>query len=342
MTDKRDEAARRETAAFWFAELQAADVSHALWESFLEWESDPANAAAYREIETTLGILDQTSLSQAETGNKTRPGRGRKSALLALAAAAAVILLSATALMTLRKPGAGPSPLTYATAIGEQQAVTLEDGSVITLNTNTRLTVLYSKAERLIRLTQGEALFEVEHADRPFLVEAAGTRTRALGTEFDIHAKESSVSVTLIRGSVRVTGSRPEEGKSPPGEMPGESLQEGIVLKPGDRLDISPGMLPTRSTIDPALAGKWREGFLQFDNTTLADAIAEMNRYSTTKLQIEDQSLAAERISGTFPAGKQEEFAESLKLYLPVDAQPSGTTMLIVPRTASSKTQPDN
>ncbi|KCZ47937.1 FecR domain-containing protein [Hyphomonas sp. CY54-11-8] len=229
MTDKRGEAARRETAALWFAELQAADVSQAIWERFLEWERDPANAAAYREIETTLGILDQTSLSQAETGSETRPGRGRKSALLALAAAAAVILLSATALMTLRKPGAGPSPLTYATAIGEQQAVTLEDGSVITLNTNTRLTVLYSKTERLIRLTQGEALFEVEHADRPFLVEAAGTRTRALGTEFDIHAKESSVSVTLIRGSVRVTGSRPEEGKSPPGEMPGESLQDAVA-----------------------------------------------------------------------------------------------------------------
>ena len=328
MADKRDEAERREAAAFWFAELQAADVTPAAWESFLEWEQDPANAAAYREIEATLGVLDQTSLSRAGALSETRPGRGRGLALPALAAAAAVLVLAATAL-TLRSPAREPAPLTYATAIGEQQAVTLEDGSVITLNTDTRLTVVYSKTERLIRLTQGEALFEVEHADRPFRVEAGGTATRALGTEFDIHAKENAVSVTLIRGSVRVTELAQELLTQQPGAIPEESLQEGIVLKPGDRLDILPGKAPIRSTIDPARAGKWREGILQFDNTTLADAIAELNRYSTTKLRIEDEALAAERISGTFPAGKQEGFVESLKLYLPVRVVKRADSFLI-------------
>ena len=55
MTDREDEATRRETAAFWYTELQAPNVCPAMWESFLEWESDPANAEAYRQIEATIG-----------------------------------------------------------------------------------------------------------------------------------------------------------------------------------------------------------------------------------------------------------------------------------------------
>jgi transmembrane sensor len=333
MADKRDEATRRETAAFWFAELQAADVTPAAWESFLEWEQDPANAAAYREIEATLGLLDQTSLSR--TGRSRQDpkqgkdeGRGRRPALLAMAAAAIAILIAATAL-TINTPEPSPKPLTYATAIGAQQAVTLEDGSIVTLNTNTRLTVQYSKAERLIRLTQGEALFEVEHSDRPFFVDAGGTRTRALGTEFDIHAEEKSVSITLIEGSVRVTQSRSATDTNSPGAIPEDGQQEGIVLKPGDRLDLSPGKPPIRSTIDPARAGKWREGLLQFDNVTLANAIAELNRYSTTQLRIDDETLAAERISGTFPAGEAAAFASSLEFYLPVETRQTGEEIFL-------------
>ncbi|RAN41347.1 FecR family protein, partial [Hyphomonas sp. GM-8P] len=178
----------------------------------------------------------------------------------------------------------------------------------------------------------GEALFEVEHSDRPFLVEAGGTITRALGTEFDIHADQDTVSVTLIKGSVRVTTGQPDPGAGQAGGIPEESQQEGLVLKPGDRLDMKPGADPILSTIDPAQAGKWREGLLQFDNVTLAEAVAEMNRYSTTKLRIDDAALAAERISGTFPAGKQEEFAETLKLYLPVDVDKRADAFLITTR----------
>ena len=76
MTDQKDEAKRRETAALWYTELQNPDVSPDTWEAFLEWEKDPANAAAYREIESLLGLLDRTSLGGPASAN---PGRGRKS-----------------------------------------------------------------------------------------------------------------------------------------------------------------------------------------------------------------------------------------------------------------------
>lgn len=325
----RDDGHRRETAARWYTELQDPGVSAETWEAFLEWEKDPTNAAAYREIEVALGVLDRTSISRPNTAEQSRPTRTRKPILLGLAAAAALVLgLMAFNFQSLDSESAA---LTYATAIGEQKTVSLQDGSIITLNTNTKLSVSYSGAERFISLIQGEALFTVEHSDRPFIVEANGISTRALGTEFDIHTEEKSVSVTLIEGSVRVTQSQPETGTDRPGEVSNESRQAGIVLKPGDRLDISPGKAPILSAIDTALAVTWREGFLHFDNTTLAEAIAEMNRYSTTKLRIVDETLADERISGTFPAGEQEAFAESLKLYLPVEVTDFNGEILVSP-----------
>jgi transmembrane sensor len=330
MTDRQDEADRRETAARWFAELQAPDVRPETWESFLEWESDPANATAYREIEATIGVIDRTSLSRPGQKHQSEPGRGRRPVVLTLTAAAAALIIGAVAL-TLHVPKPDLAPLIYATAIGEQETVPLEDGSILTLNTNTKLTVSYSKTERLIRLEQGEALFEVEHSDRPFLVKAGGTITRALGTEFDIRSERDSVSVTLINGSVRVRAAGPENEAGQAGAMPKEGLQEDIVLKPGERLDLTPGTAPRVSTIDPSRTGQWRDGLLQFDNTTLADAIAEMNRYSTVQLRIDDEILASERISGTFPAGKQAEFAESLRLYRPVEIREQGHGILIVP-----------
>ena len=328
MTNQEDEANRRETAALWYTELQDPDVSPDTWDAFLEWETDPANAEAYHEIETTIGIIDRTGLNNTKT---KPPGKNRKPVLLALAAAAAVFIIGA-ATLTFQSPIPDPAPLTYATAIGAQETVTLEDGSILTLNTNTTLTVSYSEAERRIHLAEGEALFEVEHSDRPFLVDAGGTRTRALGTEFDIRAEAGAVAITLIKGSVRVTTGQPDPAGQA-GAMPAKTLQEGLVLKPGDRLDMKPGADPILSTIDPAQGGKWREGLLQFDNVTLAEAVAEMNRYSTTKLRIDDAALAAERISGTFPAGKQEEFAETLKLYLPVDVVNRADAFLITTRT---------
>ena len=78
-----------------------------------------------------VGIIDKTGLNNPET--KT-PGRDRKPVLLALGAAAAALIIGTTAL-TLQTPKPGLAPLTYATAIGEQQSVTLDDGSVLTLGT---------------------------------------------------------------------------------------------------------------------------------------------------------------------------------------------------------------
>lgn len=101
------------------------------------------------------------------------------------------------------------------------------------------------------------------------------------------------------------------------------------MLEPGDQLVMQADGGVEVSEVDLESVGRWTSGLVQFDNTTLAEAVAEMNRYSSVTIRIGDQALAAERISGSFPAGQQRDFAESLELFLPVTADMSGRTITL-------------
>ncbi len=310
MTDKESQAARREAAAGWYAELQDEQLAADVWQRFLAWERDPANAAAFREIEATLAVLDRT-------GQAARTGRRKRAPARLWTGAALAAAIFAGAVLFLFVPGPSPGPAVsaeiYATATGEQREVQLADGSTLTLNTGTRLDVHLSSHARTVRLSEGQALFEVARGDAPFTVEAAGVRTTALGTVFDVWAKPGGLAVTLVEGAVEVK----EDGDI-----------SGHTLRPGQQLQVSGGEARILE-VDPAMITGWQSGMIPFRDVTLAEAIAELNRYSDIRLVIIDPSLAEERLSGVFPAGEQEVFVESLRLFLPVEADRSGNEILI-------------
>jgi len=92
----------------------------------------------------------------------------------------------------------------YETAVGEQRAILLSDGSRLTLNTNTRLAVDYGEKLRRIRLVHGEAMFEVaKNPHRPFIVQTETEQVRALGTTFIVRNDAERVDVTLIEGACK-------------------------------------------------------------------------------------------------------------------------------------------
>ncbi len=288
---------RREAAARWHAELQDPDVDERIWQAFRAWEADPANAAAYQEIEAALDLLDQSSLADSPSS----PSRRRRMPRLLLAGAAlAVVLVAALLAVTAASPAALPRKETYLTEIGGQQSSRLADGSQVHLNTDTEVEIAYSDSARRIHLVRGQALFDVARETRPFIVTAGETETIALGTQFDIYHQGEQVRIALVEGRVSVSAA----GSGAKELLPG---QQALAVA-GQGLDVSPADLD-------ALA-QWRTGHVEFDNVTLAEAIAEMNRYSATKIELTDPALASERISGIFPAGAQEAFAEALTLYL--------------------------
>ncbi|WP_158531492.1 FecR family protein [Hyphomonas sp. GM-8P] len=318
-----------DAAARWYSDLQDPDLDLETWEAFLDWERDPGNAAAFQKVEASLAVLDQASLGYIEAveAGPQRRGRfvkARAGWLSGIAAALALATVSYFVVGTL----AHPEPVQYATSLGEQRTIELADGSQMTLNTDTEAEVSFTRNQRHIRLIRGQALFEVEKDEMPFVVDAEGHRTTALGTEFDVYANAGAVAVTLMRGSVVV---------SPvPAERWGFGLLSGSPagtggreLVPGERLIIGEDGVESVSDVDPAKAAMWRTGRIQFDDTSVGDVLAELNRYARTKVRIEDSALAAERISGSIYVGQEEDFVGSLVIMFSLETERDGDKILL-------------
>ena len=191
------------------------------------------------------------------------------------------------------------------TATGEQRSVTLEDGTRVTLNTNTRLQIHYTKQQRGVRLETGEAFFDVaKNPQRLFFVNAGRESVVALGTVFVVRRDDDAVEVTLVEGRVSVDTATAAD---PAAHAPPVSN----VLVPGERLRAA-GATPTvdRPSIDAATA--WKRGEVVLDHTRLSDAVVEMNRYSPIKIALSDPESADIRVSGIFRIGDSARFARAI------------------------------
>jgi transmembrane sensor len=203
------------------------------------------------------------------------------------------------------------------TAIGEQRILTLEDGTKVFLNTATHIVVEYDKQQRTVRLEAGEAFFEVaQQADRPFVVAAGGQRVTALGTAFLVRREEDRLAVTLMDGKVSVAA--PREGRAP------------TVLAPGQRVTFE------AEVAEPALDHPslpklvaWQQGQVHIDDWPLADAVAEMNRYSPIKLVIENPQTAEMPLSGVFTAGQSMSFARAVAESYQLEVIDRGSTIVL-------------
>lgn len=218
----------------------------------------------------------------------------------AIAAALAVLVIGATAWLT---QSYNASQL-YSTAIGEFHRLTLADGSSISLNTNTRVRVTYSTSRRKVELLQGEAQFEVAHdTSRPFLVEAGNTVVRAVGTAFVVRLRDQkNVDVLVSEGRVAV---------NPPSQM---------LVSAGEMALVRDGSVTRRSVDDVTRRLSWTEGMLIFRGETLAEAVAEFNRYNPRQIVIADRAIASRKIGGAFKSTNPDLFATALEKTFGVEA----------------------
>jgi transmembrane sensor len=317
-TDRR-RAARAEAAA-WIVRLHGPHRSPELENAFREWLSaDPENGPQFERVTETW----EQGASIPVAGIPRLAGRrpsSRRRALIATMAAAVCGLLGLGIWM------AWPDP-TYATAVGEQRIVRLDDGTRLSLNSETRVEIAYTKSQRRVQLIRGEAYFEVAHNPaRPFVVVAGGTRVTALGTTFVVRYDTDKTAVTLVEGKVVVVPAAGDELPAVPSNIgPSPSTaRKDLVLTPGERVTLARN---ARALVDePRVEAvtAWRRGEVMLDKMQLSDAIAEMNRYDSQTLVIEDPRVAALQVSGIYHAGDSANFARTVaKLYgLRVEERP--------------------
>lgn len=296
-------------ASAWLARLQGSARTPATEQAFKAWlAEDPAHARAFARVTHTWDIIPGAAM-QGQAASRPRPPHRQSPWRYAIAAGVAILLLLVGG-YTLRDP-------VYRTGIGEQKAITLDDGTRITLNTDTRVVVSYRQAERRIGLTHGEAMFEVaKNPQRPFVVEAGAKQVRALGTTFLVRNEADQVAVVLIEGRVKVSDDAPPRRSEPAGDA--------VTLTPGERLVLNASgaqrQVLDRPKVEEVTA--WRQGEVIFDNANLADAVAELNRYGTTRLRLEGPALARLRVSGVFATHDPVEFANAVAKLHDLDVVP--------------------
>lgn len=211
-----------------------------------------------------------------------------------------------------------PGGQRYSTPIGGVASVPLRDGSHITLNTDSQVRVDLTPTERRIDLDQGEAFFEVaKDPARPFVVRVGDKRVVAVGTKFSVSRDNDDVRVVVTEGIVRFESATAplhveEEGAGTnqrASDVSAIPLTAGTVAQAHDRnLFVQATSLPRAEEIL-----SWREGYLTFHETVLADAIAQFNRYNLRQITIDDPTIASIRISGSFRATNAEAFVRLLE-----------------------------
>lgn len=322
----------QQAAAYWDARLRNPDCRDEERAAFRRWiAEDPLHAEVYEQLQRSVSALRSAAHRPEIRALRDSALARRHDVTLRAAALAAVLLLASVTLPIglgllgssgAREPGAADQLFAedYSTAIGQRSGITLEDGSVVTLNTDSRIQISYSDEERLIKLLRGQALFEVAHdPDRPFAVLAGDQRVVALGTTFDVRLNDRDVEVVLVEGRVEIVdvqGTRQASAKL-------------VQLESGERLVARAAAPPVITRIDTGKATSWREGHVSFEDAPLIQAIAEMNRYSKIQIQAHDPELAEYRVNGVFRSGQQARFVEALEAYFPVVAERDGDAIVL-------------
>jgi transmembrane sensor len=281
-----------EEASVWLARLRSPERTSQFEQGFRRWLAESQlNARAFEQVTDAWELAGRLPRKPfPPLTHAQRPQRLFQLIPLALSVAA-VLLVSVLAVFYFR------DTRTISTTLGEQRILSLEDGTKVHLNTDSKIVLSYTSIKRRVILLQGEAFFEVaqQRAPWPFVVESADKSVVALGTAFVVKNIDEQLSIALLEGKVAIQRER--------------FALEPIALQPGQRIVFKANAVPLvdRPRLDSLVA--WRYGYVEFHDATLQEAIDEMNRYSLRKVMLADGHAASLPINGVFRTGDSLSFA---------------------------------
>lgn len=296
-------------AAEWFAVLGAPAVDATEHQRWRQWhDADPAHQLAWRQVEAISGkflnlpggnkpmahrLLDAAAASQAR--------RRQALKMLTLLCGVGIGGWGASQAMLWRQWAAA-----HHTGLGERREVRLADGGSIWLNTDSAINVDYGPDLRRIQLVAGEILIttasDTQAPARPFVVDTAQARLRALGTRYSVYQEDDASVAAVFEGAVRIE--------------PTAAGATGGILHAGEQTRI------TRRGAEPAqpaaLARRsWADGLIVAENMRLGDFATELSRYRPGYLGC-DPAIADLRIVGTYSTADTNQVLVTLAATLPV------------------------
>ncbi|SEJ16427.1 FecR family protein [Sphingobium sp. AP50] len=315
---KRDSSAKiGDAAALWAARIDRAPLEAHEQAALDAWlAGDSRCAGALMRARAALMRMDAAqALGPDFTPATPRPHLSRRTVI---AGSGGLLAASLSGFLL------WPRSQLYRTGTGEVRLIPLDDGSIATLNTQSEMEILFSREQRLVRLIRGEGYFEVaKDKARPFIVAAMGAEVRAVGTAFTVRALPSrAVDVRVQEGVVEVA--------KPAHASQAVRMAANMEARIDDDNDNISPVAVTPDNVQRVLL--WREGRLSFESETLANAVAEFNRYNRTAIILADQDIGKRHVTGLFSATDPQGFAQAIALSMDLNTRSNGNQILIESR----------
>ncbi|MFJ3461491.1 FecR domain-containing protein [Achromobacter spanius] len=304
--------ATADAAADWLTLLMSGEVGDAQHQQWRQWRQAHADhEAAWQHVEAVTGRMK--SLERAPAYAALSPyGANGQPALAARRRATRLLLWGGIAtgagLLGARTGIWQTSTADYRSGTGEQRNFTLEDGTRLTLNTDSTVNLHFDDTQRRILLVAGEIMIATRHeparADpRPLLVATAEGTIRSLGTRFTVRQQAGWTQVAVQESAVEIA---PRSGNP-------------RRLHAGEQTRFN------RDAVEPAQSAEahadaWTRGLLVADEQRLGDFLDEVGRYRTGILRVDPQ-IAGLRLSGVFPLADTDRILATLPSVLPVRVQ---------------------
>lgn len=303
--------AQEQAALAWLSLLHDAPSSGDQ-ATFSRWlRADPAHVEAYAQAQvlwelsevpaSTLADEDALALQRyLKAMDAAKRSRVRRwSGGLALAAC----------LLLMVSMGAGWQPqrwvddlgADYVSLPGQVKTVILADQSQVTLDADSAIAVDFRHGERHIQLRRGAGFFSVTHTGQPFVVHAGSGEARVLGTQFEVRLQPAGAQVTVLSGRLGVKPSA-------------QGTQQ--ILTADQQVAYSEGVADEMHAVDSEARMAWRDGWLNYYKTPLADVVKDLSRYYPGRILLLNDALGARRVSGSFPSNDPEAVLKALQAVL--------------------------
>ncbi|MFM0098543.1 FecR family protein [Paraburkholderia nemoris] len=302
-------------AVEWWMELQSGDNTRAQQLALMRWRAEhPDHERAWQHICSVSSRF--RGLAETGTGNAgasgaaaaraalTRPGSAKRRASVKVLATL-LFAGGATWVAGEHVPWRAWSA-DARTALGERRAMTLADGTHLTLNTDSAIDIRFSSTERRVHLIKGEIMIVTGHSERerrPFIVETAQGSLQPLGTRFAVRQQSALCRLDVFEGAVRIN----------PFDAPGLAP----VVHAGQRARFTRDDISAVEPISENDAA-WTDGLIVASGMRLGDFVSEIDRYRAGYLSC-DPSVAGLRLSGTFPLADTDRVLDTLARTLPVE-----------------------
>lgn len=303
---QEDQGDALQVAMEWQVTLWSGEVTPQEREAFNSWlNANPDHQQAWQQLQLVHEPFNQV---QDDIAGRALRASGtdtqRRKLLLGLFA---LVGIGASGYGIQRTPQWQAATADYSTRRGETQGITLPDGTVVTLNTDSAVDVTYTDSQRMLHLYHGEAMIvtapDRTTIPRPFMVSTRSGHIRPIGTRFTVRQHDDdadSVMVHVLEGAIELT---PRAGA-------------GMRINAGQQARFDQHQITMPTPADPTKIA-WTRGLLIAEQQKLDDFLAELGRYRSGVLRC-DPTVASLIVSGVYPLHDTDQVLQALAQALPI------------------------